>query len=155
MGVLQNLSAPSTLDVGFAPSTVLRLVVIGAIALPVLFVLADYIRVLRLRQKLPPGPFPWPLVGNFFQIPKLKPWLELEKWSEHYKDPMFTIWQGHRPTIMCNDAWTISDLLDKRAHIYSSRPRMIAMGDMINATESNQVCLVYGDKWRHHRRLMV
>ncbi|KAK5220222.1 hypothetical protein LTR47_011338 [Exophiala xenobiotica] len=31
---------------------------------------------------------------------------------------------------------------------------MIAMGDMINATENNQVCLVYGDRWRLHRRLM-
>ncbi|KAK5546714.1 hypothetical protein LTR46_012037, partial [Exophiala xenobiotica] len=55
---------------------------------------------------------------------------------------------------MCNDAWTISDLLDKKANIYSSRPRMIAMGVMINATENNQVCLVYGDRWRLHRRLM-
>jgi len=31
---------------------------------------------------------------------------------------------------------------------------MIATGDMINGTDSNQVCLVYGDRWRLHRRLM-
>ncbi|OAG34303.1 hypothetical protein AYO21_11550 [Fonsecaea monophora] len=155
MGVLQNLSgARGTTELSFDSYSLLRAAVIGVISLPVIFILVDYIRVLRLRRKLPPGPFPWPLVGNFYQIPKVKPWIDFEKWSEYYKDPMITIWQGHRPTIMCNDIWTISDLLDKRANIYSSRPHMIAMGDMINATESNQVCLVYGDKWRLHRRLM-
>ncbi|OQU96502.1 hypothetical protein CLAIMM_02577 [Cladophialophora immunda] len=155
MGVLQNLSsARGSMELTLDPLSLLRVALIGVVSLPVVFILVDYIRVLRLRQKLPPGPFPLPLVGNFFQIPNVKPWIDFEKWSEYYKDPMITIWQGHRPTIMCNDIWTISDLLDKRANIYSSRPHMIAMGDMINATESNQVCLVYGDKWRLHRRLM-
>jgi hypothetical protein len=125
MGVLQNLSsAPGTLNVALDAYTVIRAVLVGVIAVPVLLVLVDYVRVLRIRQKLPPGPFPFPLVGNFFQIPKLKPWIEFEQWSKHYNNPMFTIWQGHRPTIMCNDIWTISDLLDKRANIYSSRPHM-------------------------------
>ncbi|KIW96445.1 uncharacterized protein Z519_03514 [Cladophialophora bantiana CBS 173.52] len=155
MGVLQNLSgARGSMELTFDAMSLLRAVLVGVIVLPVIFILVDYIRVLRLRQRLPPGPFPVPLFGNFFQIPKVKPWIDFEKWSEYYKDPMITIWQGHRPTIMCNDIWTISDLLDKRANIYSSRPHMIAMGDMINATDSNQVCLVYGDKWRLHRRLM-
>jgi len=45
--------------------------------------------------------------------------------------------------------------MEKRAAIYSSRPVMPSMGDMIEATGSNQVCLEYGDKWRLHRRLIV
>lgn len=156
MGALQNLSNdPGITGPSLHPIKLLKLVLTGIVAIPLLWLLVDYVRVLRLRQKLPPGPFPLPLFGNFFQIPKVKPWIDFEKWAEYYKDPMITIWQGHRPTIMCNDIWTISDLLDKRANIYSSRPHMIAMGDMVNATDSNQVCLVYGDKWRLHRRLMV
>jgi hypothetical protein len=31
----------------------------------------------------------------------------------------------------------------------------LSAGDMIDGTENNQVCLVYGDRWRLHRRLMV
>ncbi|KIX01994.1 uncharacterized protein Z518_07933 [Rhinocladiella mackenziei CBS 650.93] len=155
MGVLQNISnSPREIELYFQPMKLVTLLFATIIGIPILWILADYARVLRLRQKLPPGPFPAPLFGNFFSIPKLKPWIELEKWSEYYKDPMITIWQGHRPTIMCNDIWTISELLDKRANIYSSRPHMIAMGDCVNATETNQVCLVYGDRWRLHRRLM-
>ena len=48
-------------------------------------------------------------------------------------------------------AW-LANLVEKKELTTLAR---IAMGDMINATDSNQVCLVYGDKWRHHRRLMV
>lgn len=138
-----------------SPRSLLAIAISVLIVVPVVWVLADYVRILRLRQKMPPGPFPLPLVGNFFAIPKVKPWIEWEKWAEYYDNPMITIWNGHRPIIMCNDIWTISDLLDKRASIYSSRARMIVMGDCLNQTESNQVNLVYGDRWRLHRRLMV
>ncbi len=158
MGVLQTLSnAPgsSTAALLTQPLILVKLLVLGPLVVVVLWVLADYVRVLRLRRRMPPGPFPLPVFGNYFGLPKYKPWIEYEKWAEYYGDPMITIWQGHRPTIMCNDIWSISDLLDKKANIYSSRPHMIAMGDMINATDTNQVCLVYGDRWRLHRRLMV
>ncbi|KAE8421101.1 cytochrome P450 [Aspergillus pseudocaelatus] len=43
--------------------------------------------------------------------------------------------------------------LDKRSHIYSSRPRMVMLGDSRNATHRDQAVLPYGDIWRHHRRL--
>ena len=135
--------------------SLVKLLLFGPLVALILCVLADYVRVLRLRRKMPPGPFPLPIFGNFFGLPKYKPWVEYEKWSAYYGDPMITIWQGHKPTIICNDIWSISGMLDKRTNIYSSRPRMIAMGDMINATDYNQVCLAYGDRWRLHRRLMV
>jgi hypothetical protein len=119
------------------------------------WIVFDYVRVLKLRRKMPPGPFPLPLFGNWFDIPKIKPWIEFENMSKRYSSPMITLWNGRRPVIICNDAWTISDLLEKRAALYSSRPHMIVMGDMMNQTETNQVCQVYGDKWRMHRRLTV
>lgn len=156
MGILntQDFSLVKTLLTA-SPRTLLAVFILALIATPVIWVFVDYARILRLRQKMPPGPFPLPLVGNFFSIPKIKPWIEWEKWAEYYDNPMVTIWNGHRPIIMCNDIWTISDLLDKRASIYSSRARMIVMGDCLNQTTSNQVCQVYGDQWRLHRRLLV
>lgn len=132
-------------------STVIPITLVATL---LLWLLVDYIRVLRLRRRLPPGPIPFPLFGNYFQTPRVRPWVDWEQWSKEYNNPMITIWNGNRPSIIINDAWAISDLFDKRADIYSSRPRMYAMGDMVGATETNQVCLVYGDQWRLHRRLM-
>lgn len=77
----------------------------------------------------------------------------MEDLGKQFNSPIITIWQGHRPNIICNDIWTISDMLDKKANIYSSRPHMVMLGDARNATDYDQVCLSYGDRWRYHRRL--
>lgn len=158
LSVFGNGTANHNWDANLPSRKVSSLVIAAAVAVlasPIIWLIADYIRILQLRRKLPPGPFPLPLFGNYFIVPKYKPWETWAEWSRKYDNPMITVWSGHRPYILCHDAWTISDLLEKRAHLYSSRPRMYAMGDMISATDTNQVCLVYGDKWRLHRRLMV
>lgn len=136
------------------PRLLLRLAALVALA-GITIVTVNYVKVLSLRRRLPPGPFPLPIVGNHYHIPHPKPWIKFEEWSRQYDNPMITIWLGSKPVIVLNDAWTASDLLEKRADIYSSRPHMIAMGDLINATETNQTTLVYGDRWRLHRKLTV
>uniref|UniRef100_A0A8H7KE77 Cytochrome P450 n=1 Tax=Bionectria ochroleuca TaxID=29856 RepID=A0A8H7KE77_BIOOC len=123
---------------GCLPVLVLA-VTLGA---PVAWILGDYCRILWIRRKMPPGPFPLPLIGNFYDIPK-----------NVYQSTMITLWNGHHPIIVYNDIWSISDLLEKRAAIYSSRPHFVVMGDMMNMSKTNQVCQVYGDAWRLHRRL--
>jgi hypothetical protein len=115
----------------------------------------DFILILFQRRTLPPGPFPLPIVGNHFQTPRSRPWITWEKWSEKYNSPLITLWIGRYPRIIMNDAWAASDLMEKRSEIFSSRPRMVVMGDAINATDKNQTTLVYGDRWRLHRKLMV
>ena len=138
-----------------ASMSLTNIALVAVVVAPLFYVCYEYAKVLALRRKMPPGPFPLPLVGNYFQIPKIKPWIKFEEWAKTYDNPMTTLWQGSRPTIMCNDAWTISDLMEKRANIYSSRPPMVMLGDLVNSTDSNQVCLPYGDRWRLHRRLTV
>lgn len=118
-------------------------------------VIYNYSQVLRLRRRLPPGPFPWPIFGNHFAIPKWQPWTKFEEWSRGYDNPMITIWLGSRPVVVLNDAWTASELLEQRADVYSSRPQFVGMGDLPNMTENNQAVLPYGDRWRLHRKLTV
>jgi hypothetical protein len=125
------------------------------LSLAVVLILVDYGRMLLLRQKLPPGPFPFPIVGNHYQIAKDRPWIQWAGWAEWYDNPMTTIWVGREPRIIVQDAWVASDLLEKRADIFSSRPRFVVMGDVIDSTTTNQTTLVYGDRWRVHRKLMV
>ena len=115
----------------------------------------DWAYMIWQRRRLPPGPFPFPIVGNHFQTTSHKPWILWEKWAQYYDSPMLTLWIGRHPRIILSDAWVASELLEKQSDIFSSRPRLIAMGDAINATNTNQTTLVYGDRWRLHRRLMV
>jgi len=138
-----------------SPLASLSKALIAGLSLGFIATILDYIRMLRLRKKLPPGPFPLPLVGNHFQTPSIRPWIEWETWTEYYNSPMITLWIGRHPRIILNDAWTASDLLEKKSDIFSSRPHLIVMGDVINATKTNQTTLPYGDRWRVHRKLMV
>lgn len=125
------------------------------LAIPFLALLVDYVRILLQRRRLPPGPIPWPLVGNHFQTPSRKPWIAWEQWAQHYNSPMITLWIGRHPRIILSDAWVAHDLLEKRSDVFSSRPRLVVMGDAINCTNTNQTTLVYGDRWRIHRKVMV
>lgn len=125
------------------------------ILIPLVLVLIDYILILRQRRHLPPGPFPFPIVGNHFQTPSHKPWITWEKWAKYYNSSMITLWIGRFPRIILSDAWVASELLEKKSDIFSSRPKLIVMGDAINCTNTNQTTLVYGDRWRVHRKLMV
>jgi hypothetical protein len=120
-----------------------------------LALIVDYLRMLRLRQKLPPGPFPLPIVGNVLQLPKVKPWYKFEEWSKQYDNPLITIWFGRRASVILNDAWTASDLFEKRANIYSSRPTFEVAGRVMGYETCNQTMLRYNDQWRMHRKLLV
>jgi hypothetical protein len=137
------------------PEMATKRVLLVAIGFLAVGLLIDWTRMLRMRRKLPPGPFPFPLVGNHFQTPGYKPWITWEKWANYYGCNMLTIWIGRHPRIILNDAWVASDLLEKRSDIFSSRPRLVLMGDALNCTNTSQTTLKYGDRWRMHRKLMV
>ena len=34
--------------------------------------------------RLPPGPKAWPFVGNYFDLPKARPWEKYREWCEKY-----------------------------------------------------------------------
>jgi hypothetical protein len=130
-------------------------VLVASVGICLLALLIDYGRMLRLRQKLPPGPFPLPIIGNVLQLPKCKPWVRFEDWANKYNNPLTTVWFGRQPTIVLNDAWTASDLMDKRANIYSSRPIFQVPGEVMGGRFANQTMLQYNDRWRLHRKLTV
>jgi len=128
---------------------------IVSVVVIVLVILVDYAKILSLRAKMPPGPLPLPLVGNVLQLPKAKPWYRFEEWSRKYNDPMITVWIGRAPIVVLNDAWTASELMDKRANIYSSRPVFQVPGVVMGGDKSSQTLAVYGDRWRILRKTTV
>jgi cytochrome P450 len=102
--------------------------------------------------RMPPGPTPLPFLGNKLQLHKSKPWVQFQQWSEIY-GPIFTIWIGRKPTIVISDPNIAVELMEKRSTKYSSRPRMVAMGEIL---WDNASILVqpYGKEWSVRRKLL-
>ena len=101
---------------------------------------------------MPPGPTPLPFVGNKHQLPKSQPWVQFQKWSKLY-GPIFTIWIGRKPTVIISDPIIAADLMEKRSTKYSSRPRMVAMGEILWGGASVLV-QPYGKEWSIRRKLL-
>ncbi|ORY09996.1 cytochrome P450 [Clohesyomyces aquaticus] len=133
-------------------------VLLAVLVTATLGILADYAWMLYLRSKMPPGPLPLPIIGNTFQLPDTKPWIYFETLSKKYNTPLITFWIGRNPTVWINDAWTANELLDKRAGIYCSRPRMLVFAEL-GAGQYNLVNMytttpAERDRFRIQRKLM-
>jgi cytochrome P450 len=129
-------------------SRALILVLSSLIIIPLVILIHDIFQWFQL----PPGPTPIPFIGNKFDIPKSQPWIQFQKWSKQY-GPIFTLWIGRKPTLIISDPQIAVDLMEKRSNKYSSRPRMVVMGEVYNGNSSILV-QPYGKAWSVRRKLL-
>lgn len=71
----------------------------------------------------PPGPPTLPIIGNLHLMPSKQGHLQFQKWADEY-GPVYSLILGTKVMIVLSSDQAIKDLLDKRSHIYSSRPDM-------------------------------
>ena len=77
----------------------------------------------------------------------------MEALSKALDSPVITFWIGRKPTIWINTASAASELLDKRATIYASRPYMLVFAELTGLGQSNLVNMYYGTRWRMQRKI--
>lgn len=123
-----------------------------AILIPLLTLGIILVKDFTIYLHLPPGPTPIPFYGNTHQIPKTQPWLQFQKWSQIY-GPIFTLWIGRKPTLVISDPQIAVDLLEKRSNKYSSRPRMVLLGEIFN-NNASILTQPYGKSWSIRRKLL-
>ncbi|OIW34931.1 cytochrome P450 [Coniochaeta ligniaria NRRL 30616] len=98
----------------------------------------------RKTYKLPPQVPGIPIFGNTFQVPALQqgPWAK--KLAEKY---------GEITWVFLNSSRVVTDLMERRAAIYNSRPPF-PMTQGIMSQNSRIVLMPYNEQWRTVRKIM-
>ncbi|KAJ7689239.1 cytochrome P450 [Mycena olivaceomarginata] len=104
------------------------------------------------RNDLPPGPKGLPLVGNALQMPFVTPWVTYRNWAKEYGDVMHVSVFG-QPIIFLSSLKATRELLESRSAIYSDRPKLTLIGELVGYKDSLPLC-AYGDAFREQRKLI-
>ncbi|KAL0568084.1 hypothetical protein V5O48_013909 [Marasmius crinis-equi] len=75
------------------------------------------------QRKLPPGPRGLPVIGNLLQL-SANAWIPFTEWKYKF-GPLVYLTVGRQGILVINSLKVATELLDRKADIYSSRPRLI------------------------------
>ncbi|EKG12949.1 Cytochrome P450 [Macrophomina phaseolina MS6] len=121
--------------------------------LPILYYVFQSYRWNR-KYRLPPTiSRPLPLFGNLFSAPSsgYGPWAR--SCALRLGD-MHTVHFGLTTWVFLNKSRHVRALMEKRAHIYCSRPRFPFTGEVMSAG-CRMVLMPYGERWRAVRKVMA
>ncbi|KAH8110331.1 cytochrome P450 [Phellopilus nigrolimitatus] len=102
----------------------------------------------------PPGPSPWPLLGNLLDMPRTREWETITEWSRIYGEVVHVKVFGQH-IIFVNTPEAADELFEKRSAVYSDRPRSTLINDLMGHGEWNFAFFPYGETWRAYRRLFM
>ncbi|KAF5360986.1 hypothetical protein D9756_005147 [Leucocoprinus leucothites] len=119
-----------------------------------LCVLVHFIYKNRRRRLLPfpPGPSPWPIVKNTFTIPLINAHGYYKELGAKLGSKLLYLEALGQPMLIINDISIAQDLLEKRSALYSSRPAIPMLNDVVGI-RTYFAFMPYGDYWRIHRRM--
>ncbi|TFK25346.1 cytochrome P450 [Coprinopsis marcescibilis] len=106
----------------------------------------------RSRLPLPPGPKGLPLIGNLLDMPLDSSWEKYHAWCKQYDTDILYLNVAGKSMVILDTVEAANELLEKRSLIYSGRPRMPMVVELMG-WDFNLGMMDYGNVWRKHRRL--
>jgi len=104
------------------------------------------------RTPFPPGPKPFPIIGNIFDLTTTELWLTASRWIPKYGS-VTHVRVFSQSLVFLNTPDAAFDLLDKRGAIYSDKPHLVMLNELCGC--ENMVAFTpYGDRARRQRKLM-
>ncbi|KAF8510933.1 cytochrome P450 [Hysterangium stoloniferum] len=117
------------------------------------FLVIKYILFPRSQRPLfPPGPKQHFLLGNLLDMPAQYEYVRFREWSKLYGSVMRLTVPG-KSIIVLDKLEAAIDLLDKRSSIYSDRPSLTMLRDVVGWNWSI-VMLNYGERFRKQRKVL-
>ncbi|KAL0397810.1 UNVERIFIED_CONTAM: cytochrome [Sesamum calycinum] len=104
----------------------------------------------RKSPKLPPGPYPLPIIGNILQLGS-KPHQSLAKLSRKY-GPVMSLKLGSITTVVVSSPEAAKIILQKHDVAFSSRP-VPSAAQCLNHDEFSMVFLPVENQWRKLRKI--
>ncbi|TVU03994.1 hypothetical protein EJB05_50445, partial [Eragrostis curvula] len=126
--------------------------VLGAVLATALFVVTVLGRRSGTRKKynLPPGPRPWPVIGNMNLIGPL-PHRSIHELSKRY-GPLMSLRFGSFPVVVASSVDAAAFFLKTNDPVFIDRPETAA-GRHTFYNSSNMLWAPYGEYWRQGRKL--
>ncbi|XP_067317012.1 cytochrome P450 2G1-like [Anolis sagrei] len=103
------------------------------------------------KRKLPPGPTPLPLIGNFLQIKSGETLKSLLKIRDKY-GPVFTVYFGSRPVLVLCGHDAVKEALIDKAEEFSGR---ITTPTLERTFQQYGVVFSNGERWKQLRRFSL
>eukprot|EP00250_Pteridium_aquilinum_P006648 c16525_g1_i1 orf=446-2038(+) len=104
------------------------------------------------RGKLPPGPRPWPIIGNLLQVGAI-PHEGMRRLTQRY-GPLVYLKLGSVKAVVTDDPKLVTEFLKKQDHVFASRPHNIA-SEHFTYGGQDIAFAPYGAHWRTMRRLCL
>ena len=99
----------------------------------------------RDQLKFPPGPKPWPIIGNISLVGSHAP-QSLHNLAQKY-GPIMRLKFGSFPVVVASSAEMAKEFLKTHDHVFASRPKSAA-GKYLSYNHHNITWAPYGPYWR-------
>nr|AXU39897.1 coumarate 3-hydroxylase [Narcissus papyraceus] len=92
-----------------------------SISIAIFSLLISFLLFKKLTTKLPPGPKPWPVVGNLYDIKPVR-FRCFAEWAQTY-GPIMSVWFGTTLNIVVSSSELAKEVLKEKDQILADRPR--------------------------------
>ena len=110
-------------------------------------------RFLGRKLKMPPGPLPVPVFGNWLQVGDDLNHRNLTDYAKKFGD-IFQLRMGQRNLVVVSSPDLAKDVLHTQGVEFGSRTRNVVF-DIFTGKGQDMVFTVYGEHWRKMRRIMT